>query len=108
MYADDTTSTLYCSIDKLATNNINDVINEHLDMVNVWMNSNKLVLYSKQTNYMLFHKHDITLPNLKLCIIGHTIDQEIQFSRSAFEFTAYMAYTHLEIYNKYSRVTGLI
>ena len=28
MYADDTT--LYCSIDKLATNDINIVINEHL------------------------------------------------------------------------------
>ena len=46
MYADDTT--LYCSIDKLATNNIKNVINEHLDKVNVWMNSNKLVLNSKK------------------------------------------------------------
>ena len=45
MYADDTT--LYCSIDKY-NNNINIVINEHLDKVNVWMNSNKLVLNSKK------------------------------------------------------------
>ena len=48
MYADDTT--LYCSIDKLATHNINNVINEHLDKVNVWMKSNKLVLNSKKNN----------------------------------------------------------
>ena len=46
MHADDTT--LYCSIDKLETNNINIVINEQLDKVNVWMNSNKLVLNSKK------------------------------------------------------------
>ena len=52
MYADDTT--LYCSIDKLATNNINNVINEHLDKVNVWMNSNKLVLNSKKQNTCYF------------------------------------------------------
>ena len=64
MYADDTT--LYCSIDTLATNNINNVINEHLDKVNVWMNSNKLVLNSKKTKYVLFHQHNKTLPNLKL------------------------------------------
>ena len=52
MYADDTT--LYCSIDKLATHNINNVINEHLDKVNVWMNSNKLVLNSKKNNTCYF------------------------------------------------------
>ena len=46
MYADDTT--LNCFIDKLATHNINIVINEHLDKVNVWINSNKLVLNSKK------------------------------------------------------------
>ena len=73
MYADDTT--LYCSIDKLATNNINIVINEHLEKVNVGMNSNKLVINSKKTKYMSFHKHNKTLPNLNLSINGRTIDQ---------------------------------
>ena len=47
-------TTLYCFIDKLATNNINIVINEHLDKVNVWMNSNKLVLNSKKQNTCYF------------------------------------------------------
>ena len=51
MYADDTT--LYCSIDKLATHNINNVINEHLDKVNVWMNSNKLVLNAKNKIHVI-------------------------------------------------------
>ena len=93
MYADDTT--LYCSIDKLSANNINIVINEHLDKVNVLMNSNQLVLNSKK-KYMLFQEHNETLPYLKLSINGRTIDQvtRFKFSWSSFQFTTYMAYTH--------------
>ena len=49
MYNDNTT--LYCSMDKLTTNNINIVINEHLDKVNVWMNLNKLVLTLSDPGY---------------------------------------------------------
>ena len=108
MYADDTT--LYCSIDKLATNNINNVINEHLDKVNVWMNSNKLVLNSKKTKYMLFHKHNKTVPNLKLSINGRTIDQVTRFNFLGLHLNSQLTWhTHIEeISKKISRVTGII
>ena len=106
MYADDTT--LYCFIHKLATNNI--VINEHLDKVNVWMNSNKLVLNSKKTEYMLFHKHNKTLPNLNLSINGLTIDQVTRFNFFGFHLNSQLTWhTHIkEISIKISRVLGLI
>ena len=77
MYADDTT--LYCSIDKLNPNNRNDIINEHLDKVGAWMKSNKLVLNSRKTKYMPFHKHNKVVPNLDLNINGSTIDQVSTF-----------------------------
>ena len=108
MYADDTT--LYCSIDKLATHNINNVINEHLDKVNVWMNSNKLVLNSKKTKYMLFHKYNKTLPNLKLSINGRTIDQVTRFNFLVLHLNSQLTWhTHIEeIFKKISRVTGIL
>ena len=95
MYAHDTT--LYCFIDKLATNSINNVINEHLDKVNVWMNSNKLVLNSKKTKYMLFHKHNKTVPNLKLSINGRTIDQVTRFNFLGLHLNSQLTWhTHIE------------
>ena len=108
MYADDTT--LYCSIDKLATHNINNVINEHLDKVNVWMNSNKLVLNSKKTKYMLFHKHNKTLPNLKLSINGRTIDLVTRFNFLGLHLNSQLTWhTHIEEISKQKfRVTGII
>ena len=108
MYADDTT--LFCSIDKLATNNINNVINEHLDKVNVWMNSNKLVLNSKKTKYMLFHKHNKTVPNLKLSINDRTIDQVTRFNFLGLHLNSQLTWhTHIEeISKKISSVTGII
>ena len=66
MYADDTT--LFCSIDKLNRNDRDIVINEHLDKVSTWMKSNKLVLNSKKTKYMLFHKHNKIVPTSELKI----------------------------------------
>ena len=104
MYADDTT--LYCSIGKLATNNIN---NEHLDKVNVWMNSNKLVLNSKKTKYMLFHKHNKTVPNLKLSINSRTIDQVTRFYFLGLHLNSQLTWhTHIEeISKKIPRVTGI-
>ena len=47
-------TTLYYSIGELATNNINNVINEHLDKVNFWMNLSKLVLNSKKQHTCYF------------------------------------------------------
>ena len=77
MYADDTT--LYCSIDNLNSNNRNDIINEHLDKFGTWMKSNTLVLNSRKTKYMLFHKYNKVVPTLDLNINGSTIDQVSTF-----------------------------
>ena len=99
----------YCSIDKLATNNINNVISENLDKVNVWMNLNKLVLNSKKTKYMLFHKHNKTLPNLKLSINGRTVDQATRFNFLCLYLNSQLSWhTHIEdISKKNSGVTGM-
>ena len=43
------------------------------------MKSNKLVLNSRKTKYMLFHKHNKVVPNLDLNINGSTIDQVSTF-----------------------------
>ena len=56
------------------SNNRNLIINEHLDKVGAWMKSNKLVLNSRKTKYMQFHKHSKVVPNLGLNINGSTID----------------------------------
>ena len=78
MYADDTTP--FCSIVKLNRNDKNTFINKHLGKVSTWMKSNKLVLYSKKTKYMLFHKHNKLVPTLDLKINDSSIDQVSTFN----------------------------
>ena len=106
MYADDTT--LFCSIDKLNDRNI--VINEHLDKVSTWMKSNKLVLNSKKTKYMLFHKHNKIVPTLELKINDNSIDQVSTFNFLGLHINSQLTWqTHIdEISKKISRVIGLI
>ena len=108
MYADDTT--LYCSIDKLNSNNRNDIINEHLNKVGAWMKSNKLVLNSGKTKYMLFHKHNKVVPNLDLNINGSTIDQVSTFKFLGLHINSQLTWqTHInEISKRISRVIGLL
>ena len=108
MYADDTT--LYCSIDKLNSNNRNDIINEHLNKVGEWMKSNKLVLNSRKTKYMLFHKHNKVVPNLDLNINGSTIDQVSTFKFLGLHINSQLTWqTHInEISKRISRVIGLL
>ena len=108
MYADDTT--LYCSIDKLNSNNRNDIINEHLDKVGAWMKSNKLVPNSRKTKYMLFHKHNKVVSNLDLIINGSTIDQVSTFKFLGLHINSQLTWqTHInEISNRISRVIGLL
>ena len=108
MYADDTT--LFCSIDKLNRNDRNIVINEHLDKVSTWMKSNKLVLNSKKTKYMLFHKHNKIVPTLELKINDNSIDQVSTFNFLGLHINSQLTWqTHIdEISKKISRVIGLI
>ena len=94
MYADDTT--LFCSIDKLNRNDKYIVINEHLDKVSTWMKSNKLVLNSKKTKYMLFHKHNKVVPTFELKINDSSIDQV-----STFNFLGLHINSQLKIANAY-------
>ena len=74
------------------------------------MNSNKLVLNSKKPKYMLFHKHNKTLPNLKLSINGRTIDQVTKFNFLGLHLNSQLTWhTQIaEISKKISRVTGII
>ena len=58
----------------------NTFINKHLGKVSTWMKSNKLVLYSKKTKYMLFHKHNKLVPSLELKINDSSIDQVSTFN----------------------------
>ena len=108
MYADDTT--LFCSIDKLNRNDRNIVINEHLDKVSAWMNSNELVLNSKKTKYMLFHKHNKIVPTLKLKINDSSLDQVSTFNFLGLHINSQLTWqTHIdEISKKISRVIGLL
>ena len=74
------------------------------------MNSNKLVLNSKKTKYMIFHKHNKAVPNLKLSINGRTIDQGTRFNFLGLHLNSQLTWhTHIEeISKKISRVTGII
>ena len=59
---------------------------------------------------MLFHKHNKTVPNLKLSINGRTIDQVTRFNFLGLHLNSQLAWhTHIEeISKKISRVTGII
>ena len=109
MYADDTT--FYSSIDKLNSNNRNDIlINEHLDKVGAWMKSKKLVLNSRKIKYMLFHEHNKLATDLDLNINGSTIDQVSTFKFLGLHINSQLTWqTHInEISKRISRVIGLL
>ena len=108
MYTDDTT--LFCSIDKLNRNDRNIVTNEHLDKVSTWMKSNKLVLYSKKTKYMLFHNYNSLVPTLELKINESSFDQVSTFNFLGLHINSQLTWqTHIvEISKKISCIIGLI
>ena len=59
---------------------------------------------------MLFHKHNKTLPNLKLSINGRTIDQVTRFNFLGLHLNSQLTWhTHIEeISKKISRATAII
>ena len=74
------------------------------------MKSNKLVLNSKKTKYMLFHKHNIVVPTLELKINDSSIDQVSSFNFLGLHINSQLTWqTHIdEISKKMYRVIGLI
>ena len=74
------------------------------------MKSNKLVLNSRKTKYMLFHKHNKVVPNLDLNINGSTIDQVSTFKFLGLHINSQLTWqTHInEISKRISRVIGLL
>ena len=74
------------------------------------MKSNKLVLNSRKTKYMLFHKHNKVMPNLDLNINGSTIDQVSTFKFLGLHINSQLTWqTHInEISKRISRVIGLL
>ena len=59
---------------------------------------------------MLFHKHNKTVPNLKLSINGRKIDQVTRFNFLGLHLNSQLTWhTHIdEISKKNSHVTGII
>ena len=74
------------------------------------MESNKLVLNSMKTKYMLFHKHNKVVPTLELKINDSSIDQVSTFNCLGLHINSQLTWqTHIdEISKKISRVIDLI
>ena len=60
MYADDTTT--YCCLEDIDSVNNEQVLNNKLKSVHLWLSANKLTLNVNKSNYMLFSKHKNTQP----------------------------------------------
>ena len=74
------------------------------------MKSNKLVLNSRKTKYMLFHKHNKVVPNPGLNINGSTIDHVLTFKFFGLHINSQLTWhAHInEISKRISRVIGLM
>ena len=81
MYADDTTlvSTLenFGALNNLAV--IEDEINREITKISHWLHSNKLLLNTAKSKFMVFFKHPKAIPKLKLTINDNPIEQVTEF-----------------------------
>ena len=82
MYADDTTlvSTLenFGALNNIAV--IEDEINREITKISHWLHSNKLLLNTTKSKFMVFFKHSKTIPKLKLTINDNLIEQVTEFN----------------------------
>ena len=79
MYADDTT--LYCCLEDIDNINKEQVLNNELKRVHLWLSANKLTLNVNKSKYMLFSKHENTqLPKLNLQINNRNIQSTSEFN----------------------------
>ena len=111
MYVDD--NTLYCCLEDIDSVNREQVLNNKLKSVHLWLSANKLTLNANKSKYMLFSKHKHTqLPKLNLQINNSNI-------QSAYKFNFLGLHIHVNsklnwdthgnvVGNKISRVIGMI
>ena len=82
MYADDTT--LVSTLENFGTLNniavIEDEINKEITKISHWLHSNKLLLNTAKSKFMVFFKHPKTIPKLKLTINDNSIEQVTEFN----------------------------
>ena len=82
MYADDTTfvSTLdnFGALNNIAV--IEDKVNSEITKLCHWLHSNKLLLNTAKSKFMVFFKHPKAIPKLKLTINDNPIDQVTEFN----------------------------
>ena len=82
MYADDTT--LVSTLENVGTLNniavIDDEINKEITKISHWLHSDKLLLHTAKSKFMVFFKHPKTIPKLKLTINDNPIDQVTEFN----------------------------
>ena len=82
MYADDTT--LVSTLENFGTLNniavIEDEINKEITKISHWLHSNKLLLNTAKSKFMVFFKHPKTIPKLKLTINDNPIEQVTEFN----------------------------
>ena len=82
MYADDTTlvSTLenFGALNNIAV--IEDEINREITKISHWLHSNKLLLNTAKSKFMVFFKHPKAIPKLKLTINDNPIEQVTEFN----------------------------
>ena len=82
MYADDTTlvSTLenFGALNNIAV--IEDEIKREITKISHWLHSNKLLLNTAKSKFMVFFKHPKAIPKLKLTINDNPIEQVTEFN----------------------------
>ena len=82
MYADDTTLVFthenFGALNNIAV--IEDEINREISRISHWLHSNKLLLNTAKSKFMVFFKHPKTIPKLKLTIDDNPIEQVTEFN----------------------------
>ena len=109
MYADDTT--LYCCLEDIDSVNKQQVLNNKLKSVHLWLSANKLTLNVNKSRYMLFSKHKNTqMVKLNLQINNSNIQSTSEFNFLGLHINTKLNWdTHVDVVgNKISRVIGII
>ena len=108
MYADDTT--LYCCLEDIKSDNKEQVLNNELQLVHLWLNANKLSLNVRKTKYMIFRKYkNNDIGELNLRISNDTIEHVNEFNFLCHHLNSKLNWdTHVNIIEKrISRAVGI-
>ena len=109
MYADDTT--LYCCLEDIDSVNKQQVLNNELKSVHLWLSANKWTLNVNKSRYMLFSKHKNTqMAKLNLQMNNSNIQSTSEFNFLGLHINTKLNWdTHVDVVgNKISRVIGII